>query len=149
MKAQDIEHNLTEAKVSKNAGYILMGEQKTLDVCPFSGANLSENESIEIHHDLIEMTESTARPRDHISCEEEERSSQGFDTRTYFSIPGGDFGRVERAALKTGEDSLLNFSYIPAARLTYINKKWRSRKDEGFPLGFSYWNLDSRKPATR
>ncbi|MEZ4644858.1 MAG: helicase-related protein [Chloroflexota bacterium] len=132
---QDAEANLTEAKISTKAGYILTGAQKDLEICPFSGMNLGDNANKAYLHDLLEMAESRAEEIERISCEEEERVSRGYNIQTYFSVDGGDLGRIRKATAYTSENKLLNLRYIPAARLIHVNSQWRSQKEEGFPIG--------------
>ncbi len=132
---QEAESNLTEAKLSKKSGYLLEGDQRSLEICPFSGVNLGDNANKEHLHDLIEMSESRAKEIDRISCEEEERRSRGFDVKTFFTIDGGDFSRIRKAIAKSNENNFLNLRYIPAARLVNINYQWRSKKTAGFPMG--------------
>lgn len=132
---QDAESSLTEAKISKKAGYFLTGDQKDLEICPFTDLNLGDNVNKEHLHDLLEMTESRAERSDRISCEEEERVSRGYEIRTYFSVDGGHLERVQKAVVRSSETALLNLRYMPAARLVYVNSQWRSSQSEGFPLG--------------
>jgi hypothetical protein len=110
---QDAESSLTEAKISTKAGYYLVGDQKDLEICPFSGANLSDNANKEHIHDLLEMSESRAEEADRISCEEEERVSRGFNVQTYFAVDGGHLDRVRKAIARTSETNLLNLRYNP------------------------------------
>ena len=137
---QDAEEAIIDAKISTKAGYFLVGEQKTLEICPFTGANLGDNANNEYLRDLLEMSESRAVEVDRISCEEEERVSKGFEIETYFSIDGS-MDRIRQATAKSGGKSLLNLRYIPAARLIYINRKWRFIDNEGFPIGLTngFW----------
>ncbi len=133
---QDAESNLTEAKISKKAGYFLPADQKDLEICPFTGLNLGDNANVEHVHDLIEMAESRGEEIDRISCEEEERVSKGFEIKTYLSVDGGNFDRIQKAVARTGENSFLNLRYIPVARLVHVNSHWRSDGDKkGFPMG--------------
>jgi len=132
---QDTESALTEAKISKKAGYFLTAEQKDLEICPFSGLNLGDNANKEHLHHLLEMTESRAEEIDRISCEEEERVSRGYEINTYFTVDGGHLERVRKAIVRSSESALLNLRYVPAARLVHVNNKWRSQKSEGFPIG--------------
>lgn len=146
MIIQDAESNLQEAKVSKKSGYFLRGEEIDLEICPFSGESLHDNANKIHFHDLLEMTESRAEPIDRISCEEEERVSKGFEIETFFTIDGGDVGRVARAAVFSSKAHLLNLRYIPAARLVHLNTKWRSQKINGFPIGLISGDWDSSMP---
>lgn len=143
---QDAEEALTEAKVSRRAGYFLAGEQKDLEICPFTGLNLSDTANKEHLLDLMEMAESRATEVDRISCEEEERVSKGFEVDTFFSIEGM-LDRVRRAVAKVDETSLLNLRYMPAARLVYVNRKWRSTQFSGFPLAMTTGFWKSSLPA--
>ena len=148
---QDAESHLQEAKVSLNAGYFLRDHQKDLELCPFTGVSLSDNNQCEYLHDLLEMTESRAEPRARISCEEEERLSKGFQIDTYFSVPDGDMSRLRKAMLKAGDDDFLHLNFIPAANLLQINRKWKSTEKEGFTLGMmsGFWktgNIADRGP---
>ena len=132
---QDAESALSEAKISKKTGYFLTGEQKDLEICPFSGLSLSDNANKEHLHDLMEMSESRAEETDRISCEEEERVSRGYEIKTYFSVDGGNLDRVRKAVACSSESVFLNLRYIPAARLVHVNTKWRGQKEEGFSIG--------------
>jgi superfamily II DNA/RNA helicase len=132
---QDAESSLKEAKVSVHTGYFLSEEQKDLEKCPLSGLSLSDNaNTLHLSH-LLEMTESRAEELERISCEEEERRRNGYEVNTYFTVDGGDFSRVRRATLSTGEDTFMNLRYLPAARLIHVNTKWRNQNTEGFPMG--------------
>lgn len=135
--AQDLENSLDLAKVSLKAGYFLRGEQTKLEICPFSGADLSDDANREILANLLEMVETRARRRERISCEEEERRSRGFDIRTFFSVDDIHSARIGKAVVRAGEEALLNLRYLPAARLVDVNRKWRTRPAEGFPLGLT------------
>jgi superfamily II DNA/RNA helicase len=144
---QDAESNLTEAKVSTKAGYFLTGDQKDREICPFTGLSLGDNANREHLHFLLEMTESRAEETDRISCEEEERVSKGFEIETYFTMDGGDLGRIRRAVLRTNEAPLMNLRYLPAARLVHLNRKWRYQQAEGFPMGLVSGDWRSSIPA--
>jgi len=143
---QDAESSLTEAKISTKAGYYLAGEQKDLEICPFSGVNLGDNANKQYLHDLLEMAESRAEERERISCEEEERTSLGFVVQTYFTIDGGDMDRVRKATAHSSETSFLNLRYIPAARLVHVNTQWRAKKTEGFPIGLTSGDWGEKMP---
>jgi hypothetical protein len=143
---QDAESSLTEAKVSTKAGYYLTGEQKDLELCPFSNVSLGDNANSERLHDLLELAESRAEEVDRISCEEEERVSRGFDIETYFSVDGGKLDRVRKAVVRSTESSLLNLRFISAARLVHVNSRWRSQKEKGFPIGLTSGDWRSSMP---
>ena len=143
---QDAESSLTEAKISKRTGYLLAGDQSDLEICPFSGLDLSDNANKEHLHDLLEMTESRGEETARITCEEEERISRGYEVESFFHVDGGDFASIRRAVARSGDSHLLNLRFIPAARLVSLNKGWRSQKTEGFPMGMTSGNWRRSMP---
>ena len=143
---QDAESSLTEAKISKRAGYFLTGDQSDLEICPFSDLNLSDNANKQYLHDLLEMTESRGEETARITCEEEERISRGYQVESFFHVDGGDFASIRWAVARSGNSHLLNLRFIPAARLVSLNKGWRSHKTEGFPMGMTSGNWRSSMP---
>jgi len=144
---QDAESALTEAKISTKTGYFMTGEAAKDSVCPFSGLDLSDAANKEHLHYLMEMAESRAEEIDRITCEEEERRSRGYNIRTYFSVDGGHMERVRKAVARSSESVLLNLRYIPAARLVHVNRQWRARHDEGFPIGLISGDWRSAMPG--
>ena len=132
--AQSIDESLRSGAISRKAGYFLPEDQKTLEICPFSGANLSEAGNKDLLSDLLEMGESRAVPQMRITCEEEERLAKGYDIRTFFSVDAGHMDRIHTATLKSAGEPLLNLRFIPAARLSKINYGWRNQSREGFPI---------------
>ena len=143
---QEAESSLTEAKISKRAGYFLTGDQSDLEICPFSGLDLSDNANKEHLHDLLEMAESRGEETARITCEEEERISRGYQIESFFHVDGGNFASIRRAVARSGDSHLLNLRFIPAARLVSLNKGWRSQKTEGFPMGMTSGNWRSSMP---
>lgn len=130
----NLEKEYRKAKISLDSGYFLDGDSFNAEVCPFTKASLITEGNSEIINDLVEMTESETRPELRIGCEEEERLSQGYDVRTYFSVPDG-MRKVRRTHVLQGGEDLLHLSYIPAAKLIQVNHKWRSHQEEGFLIG--------------
>lgn len=124
------EDNLIKVKVSKDSGYLLIGSDFNNELCPFSKSKLDQGKS-QVFVNLIEMAETRTSERDRISCEEEERVSQGYNIQTYFSVPAG-METVVNLSVKDDDHELLKLQYIPTARLYQINKGWKSKKEEGF-----------------
>ena len=145
---QDAESTLTEAKISTRVGYFLVGDQRSLDVCPFSGLDLGDNAHSEHLYDLVEMAESRGEETARITCEEEERVSRGYRIEAYFQVDGGDFASLRSAAVRSGESHLLNLRFIPAARLVSVNRGWRAHRAEGFPIamGSGAWRSSMPEP---
>ncbi len=143
---QDAESSFINVKVSQRAGYFLMSDQADLEICPFSGVNLSDSGNAEHLHHLIEMTESRGEEAARITCEEEERISSGYDIKTYVHVDGGNFDRTRTAIAHHEKDHLLTLRFIPTARLISVNRGWRSRKTEGFPMGMTSGNWSRNVP---
>ena len=131
---QEADRSFDKAKISKNCGYILMGDEYNYEVCPFASVPLDGAESKEIFTDLLEMAETKCSEETKITCEEEERMRQGYDIRTFFSVPGGP-GTIQNALVKNDQDAFLNVRFIPTAKLVQINKKWRTTREDGFLMG--------------
>lgn len=137
-----IQEHLRSARVCNASGYWLDQGQETFERCPLTGTDLSEPKNKTELTPLLALGEMLARRREHITCEEEERSRQGFDTATYFSLDGGDTSQMRRALVQHGGETLLKLSYMPAARLIQLSKKDRREKEEGFRIGLTsgLWN---------
>ena len=136
---QDAENQLLKAKICKSSGYFLMKEDFDKDVCPLTGASIQNNEDKEILFDLIEMSDTNCEIQSRITCEEEERVSQGYDISTYFQID--NFNSLTKANVEVDNEELLHLRFIPAMRLIHINKKWTTSKENGFSLGLTtgFW----------
>ena len=133
---QDAAEKLDKAKISVNSGYYMDKEEFDSELCPFSGVPLDTNDSKEIFVNLLEMGETKAEEIERISCEEEERLSQGFNIDTYFSVPGG-LDSIVTGMVKSDNDDFLKLQFIPVANLIQINTKWRTVKEDGFPVGLA------------
>jgi superfamily II DNA/RNA helicase len=133
---REAELNLKQAKVSCNSGYILMDDEYHHEICPFSNVSLTGTQQ-EIYSNLLEMSETKTREIDRISCEEEERLSRGFDIKTYFSMPGGRMDMIQSGMIKNDHEAFLNLKFLPSARLTQINIKWRRSIENGFLMGLT------------
>jgi len=156
--SQEAELNLKKAKVSKNSGYLMMGNEYNYEICPFSNVSLSGGGSKEIFTDLLEMSEARTREMDRISCEEEERLSRGFDIKTYFSMPAGGLDSIRMAKITNDGEDFLYIRFLPCARLVQINSKWLRSKEKGFLMGLNSckWkketydsNAESAEPVRR
>ncbi|MBL7113790.1 MAG: DUF1998 domain-containing protein, partial [Bacteroidales bacterium] len=156
--SQEADLNLKKAKVSKNSGYIMMGDEYNYEICPFSNVSLSDGGTKEIFIDLLEMSETRTREMDRISCEEEERLSRGFDIRTFFSMPGAGLDSIRMAKITNEGEDFLFIRFLPCARLIQINSKWMRSKEKGFLMGLNScrWkketydtNAETAEPAKR
>ena len=134
--------NLRSARVCNASGYWLDQGQETIETCPLTGTDLSEPKNKTEVTPLLALTEMLARRREYITCEEEERSRQGFETETYFSLDGGDKSQMRRALVQHGGEPLLKMSYLPAARLIQLSRKDRRETQIGYRIGLEsgLWN---------
>ena len=139
----EADQNLKQMKISRHSGYCCMDEEYNSEVCPISG-ELLDGKNKSIIPNLIEMSETHTKPRERISCEEEERLMQGFEVDTYFNVPGGH-DRVKLAVVKNESEDFLNIRYIFAARLIQVNEGWRTTSEKGFLMGMTsgYWKRES------
>jgi hypothetical protein len=133
---QDAAEKLDKAKISVNSGYYMDKDEFDNEICPFSGVSLDSNDSKEIFTNLLEMGETKSEEIERISCEEEERLSQGFNIQTYFSVPGG-LDSITTGMVQSDGSNFLKLQFIPAAKLILINTKWRTVKEDGFPVGLT------------
>jgi ATP-dependent helicase YprA (DUF1998 family) len=136
----EAEAKLEKAKISPFTGYIMMKEQYNYNVDPLVNLELNTGMDKYIHTDLVEMSETKAFELQRITCQEEERTRKGYDTRTYFSVESG-FDTIGEAQVKLDEEKLLHIHFIPSARLVHINFKWKSSPDNGYALNLKngYW----------
>lgn len=137
-----VEDNLRSARVCNTSGYWLDQGQETIETCPLTGTDLSEPKNKTAVTPLLALTEMLARRREYITCEEEERSRQGFETETYFSLDGGEKSQMRRALVQHGGEALLKMSYLPAARLIQLSRKDRRETEIGYRIGLEsgLWN---------
>jgi hypothetical protein len=90
---------------------------------------------VENFNNLLELSESEAKPQERISCEEEELMSTGFDIDQYFSFPKGIIS-TRQITINEADQPLLQVIYNQSARLIQVNKRWKaSRNEEGFLIG--------------
>jgi hypothetical protein len=132
----DAEMRLHSMKVSCGTGYIFLDDEgKGVNNDPITNVPLRGEDQVTMSNILLELCESQGNPLERISCEEEERSRQGYESDRYFSIPKG-MESVRKVTLSADNKPLLNLYYAPAARLVGINRKWRiAKEEEGFAIG--------------
>jgi superfamily II DNA or RNA helicase len=123
-------------KISTKTGYAFLDEHgKGVNNDPITGDELKGQDMVAIHNNLMELGECDAKPQERISCEEEERTSRGFEIDQYFSFPKG-IEETKKLTVLEGSDPLLQIIYAQSASLIQINRRWRtSKKEEGFNIG--------------
>ena len=131
LQTLDLESSQMEAKVSKHSGYFLAGEDRNQTNCPFTGTPLNTDTDRDLFPNLLELSEVRTYPRENITCEEEERSREGYKIDTYFSVDG-PLDDVQELRLSSDGEGLLSVKYVPTARLYFVNQGWRYYDQEGF-----------------
>ena len=141
--------NPIKAKVAKKSGYFLDGADFEADTCPLTNTPLTSDNNRKTFTDLVEMSETRGAQRDRISCDEEERASQGFEIDTYFSVPAG-IHTITKAKVLIDGQLLLNLQFIPSARLVQVNTKWRKTNEESFKIGVlsGFWRSHAFQPKS-
>lgn len=137
MQVMQADVNQHAIKISNRTGYALLdNDGKGVNNDPITHEELKGQDNVTIYNNLLELGESEARPQERISCEEEERTSTGFDIEQYFSFAKGIAG-TKQVTITDGGQPLLQVIYDQAARLIQINKRWKisKNKDDGFAIG--------------
>jgi len=130
----DLQNSIEQAKVAKQSGYILMGSDFGYERCPFTDVELSNDHARELYFDLVPMCETRTESVERISCEEEERTSTGFEIKTFFRV-NQKKEEIVRLSLASHDVELLKIQYLPAATLVQVNDKWRASSRRGFLVG--------------
>ena len=138
-----------QAKASKKSGYFLDGSDFNADTCPLTHTPVDNDNNRKNFINLVEMAETRGIQRDRISCDEEERASQGFEIDTYFSVPAG-IHTITKAKALVDSQLLLNLQYMPSARLIQVNTKWRKSREESFKIGINsgFWRSHAYEPKS-
>lgn len=140
MMLAEAEAKQESVKISPHSGYIMMKDQLSYNVDPFTGEELKQDMDKHTYKNMVEMTETKAIQLQRITCQEEERTKKGYETKTYFSVEGG-FDSVKKSAVLLDGEKLLSIHAIPAARLVHINAKWRNSPEDGYAINVrnGYW----------
>ena len=128
------QNRIENAAISVKSGFFLRKDQAQSDRCPFSGADLTEQNAKEPLIHLLEMGETGAQAKERITCEEEERITKGYDITTHFTLDDIQ-SATAIGMLRSEGETLLNLRYLPTARLVWLNRKWRAARND--KQGFS------------
>jgi superfamily II DNA/RNA helicase len=137
MISLSVADSLRGMTICKDSGYAFLDDEgKGINHDPISNNPLQGQSSVEVlNGKLLELAESEALPLERISCEEEERTGQGFEIDNYFSFPKG-IEHTKRIQVKEADQPLLSLIYGRSARLIQLNRRWRiNTKDPGFTIG--------------
>lgn len=141
MMLMDAEAKTRSIKISKQTGYAFLDDEaKIANNDPINKQELKGEKNVEVHHTILEISESEGRPKSRISCDEEERTSQGFIIDQFFRYPEGMDSTVQ-SVIKAGDTPLLQVIYGPSTELIQLNRRWRRSKDAN---GFNIDNCSGR-----
>ena len=148
MPVNDLNNQLSRAKISLATGYILTDQNGDYDMNldPFdTGIELNNDNNRKLLHNLVQLSECRADEQGRITCEEEERQREGFEIETYFSMKGNLRSIKKLVATLAGED-LLEISYLPAVSVYKINSKWKTSEMQGFNIeeNSGFWKKPSQ-----
>lgn len=131
----DIAFDYTEIKICKETNYAFLGkdESKGKNQDPITGSPLNAG-NIELFQNLLELEEAQSENTERISCMEEIRTSEGYDTSLYLNSIDA-LTDASKIKLTVEKDELMKLFYVPSAKLILLNKKWRRSKENGFVIG--------------
>jgi superfamily II DNA/RNA helicase len=141
----DVSLDLTEIKISKETNYAFLGkdEGKGKNQDPITGVQFTAS-NMELHQNLLELEEAQSENSERISCMEEVRTSEGYDTELYLNSTDS-LRDATKIRLTIDGDELMRLFYAPAAKLILLNKKWKRGRDNGFDIGTKSGFFKSKK----
>lgn len=133
MMLADASLKMRKIKISTETGYAFLDEDtERFNNDPITNNPLKDQSSTQILNNLLEMTETESNPQERISCEEEERTREGYVIDQFFSYPKGLESTVQ-SVIKEGSQPLLRTIFCQATQLIQVNHRWkRSKEAEGF-----------------
>ena len=139
LSPQDPEHRFHRARLCEQCGYLHVDDSLDVDVCEFCSCQFTGANSQRVN-DLLEMPTVSAKRRDRITCDEEERIRRGYDTSSYFRFAVGSDGRAQRSDAEVrseSDSSLLKLTYAASADLWTVNHGWRRSDNDGYRLNLT------------
>jgi hypothetical protein len=141
-----IETRIRKAKFCTMCGYL--HENVGADLCDHCKVNLNA-ETSDFVPSLFEMTTVKGKRVERITCDEEERTREGYELSLQYRFAPGSDGQpiVDRARTTLpGGEELCELAVAPQADLWRVNRKWRRSDSRGFTLETTtgYW---AQKPG--
>lgn len=141
-----IEGRLRKAKFCVMCGFF--HENVAVDICDHCKTTFNADTS-EFVPTLFEMTTVRGKRVERITCDEEERTREGYDLALQYRFATGADGQptFERGrSVTTGGEELADIVVAPQASLWRVNRRWRRSEHKGFTLetGTGYW---AKKPG--
>ncbi|MCC6837049.1 MAG: DEAD/DEAH box helicase [Bacteroidia bacterium] len=140
----DVSLELSKIKISTDTNYAFLNEESTgKNQDPITGVQFTAS-NIELHSNLLELEEAQSENTERISCMEEVRTSEGYETAMYLNTTDG---LLDASKIKLTVDGLelMKLFYAPSAKLILLNKKWKRGKDDGFDIGTKSGFFKSKK----
>jgi ATP-dependent helicase YprA (DUF1998 family)/very-short-patch-repair endonuclease len=131
-----VEGRLKKAKFCLVCGYYHDEPHTTVDICDHCKTPLTGVTS-EYSPLLFEMPTVKGIRVERITCDEEERTREGYEFELFYRFASGPDGKAirERAVASTaGGEDLLTLTYGPQASLWRVNRGWRRSDRRGFSL---------------
>lgn len=141
-----VEGRLRRAKFCVMCGFF--HENITADVCDHCKTTFNA-ETSEFVPSLFEMTTVRGKRVERITCDEEERTREGYDLALQYRFATAADGQSTfeqaRTTSETG-DVLADLVVAPQASLWRVNRRWRRSEQKGFTLETTtgYW---AKKPG--
>ena len=143
-----IEGRLKKSKFCLMCGYFHEDEASHADLCDHCKTTFN-GETMHFVPTLFEMTTVRGRRVERITCDEEERTREGYEVATHYRFATGSDGQqtVDSGKAETkGGDVVAELTFGPQANLWRVNRRWRRSEQKGFTLETKtgYW---SKKPG--
>jgi very-short-patch-repair endonuclease len=131
-----VQARLERAKFCRVCGYFHEGDHVGADLCNHCKSTLNMENS-EFVPFLFEMATVKGIRVDRITCDEEERTREGYELELYYRFATGTDGKevCDRATASSPEGvDLLHLTHGPQADLWRVNRKWRRSDQRGFSM---------------
>jgi very-short-patch-repair endonuclease len=131
-----VEGRLKKAKFCRMCGYYHDEPHTGVDICDYCRTPLT-GETSEFSPLLFEMPMVKGIRVERITCDEEERTREGYDLELHYRLASGTDGIAihEKAVAATaGGQQLLILTYGPQASLWRVNRGWRRSDQKGFSM---------------
>jgi superfamily II DNA/RNA helicase len=130
----DVSLELSKIKISKDTNYAFLNDEgngKNQD--PITGTQFTAS-SIELHNNLLELSEAQSESSERISCMEEVRTREGYDCHFYLNS-NDNLIDATKIKLTIQEQELMKLFYSPSSKIIKLNRKWSRGVADGFDIG--------------